>query len=149
MAEGSWIRIKATRVNLDATTVNSIIKTVLGRKAVSITQQPDVRKDIGEAYIEAVTPLVPKRSGDLRESGRATNDGRVYWSSVHRGYNYAYNVFDENYARWGPGETYVNPSTTGTHPRWTDKMKHGTREYKKFLEDATDIIIDAARKGLL
>jgi hypothetical protein len=84
MAEGSRIRIKATRVNLDATTVNSIIKTVLGRKAVSITQQRDVRKDIGEAYIEAVTPLVPKRSGDLREPGRATDDGRVYWSSVHR-----------------------------------------------------------------
>lgn len=142
MAGGSWIRIGAVDAHLDARTVNSIIKEVLGKRAVSITQKPELRQAIGEKFVEAVTPFVPMKSGDLRDSGRATDDGRVYWTSVHRGYNYAYNVYDPDGMRWPDGQ-YRKPSTPNTYPRWVEKVQPGTAEYESFINNITPIIQEA------
>ena len=146
MSEGSWVRIGATRVHLDAQTVNGIIKNAVGKIGVSVTQMPSLREDIGNAYLKAVTPFVPMKTKDedadnLRKSGRATDDGRVYWTAINsRGDNYASYVFDEDETRW-PGEaTYANPSTEGTDPRWIRNVQPGTDAYKGFIAEATEII---------
>lgn len=148
MAEGSWIRVNAVDANLDAKTVNAIIKEALGKRAASITQMPELRKKIGEAYIEVVTPFVPMSNkkgtaGQLRESARATDDGRVYWTAIGNGvsydFNYASTVYDEDGTRW-PGGQYKKPTTPDTVPRWTEKIQPGTAEYDVFLRKVTDIV---------
>ena len=143
MAENSWIRIGAIDAHLDARTVNSIIKNALGQRAISVTQMPELRREIGEAFIEVVTPFVPKKSGDLRDSGRATDDGRVYWTAMNKGFNYAQYVYDEDGDRWGP-EGYKNPTTKDpvlTVPRWVEKVQPGTAEWNAFINKVTPIII--------
>ena len=146
MAEGSWIRVNAVDAHLDARTVNSIIKEVLGKKAKSITQMPELRQKIGEAYLRAVTPFVPMKTGALRESGRATSDGRLYWTAVapahgDDGYdfNYASTVYDQDSVRWGP-EGYDDPTTEGTHPRWVEQVQPGTEAYTGFIAEVTDLV---------
>lgn len=154
MAEGSWIRINAVDAHLDARTVNSIIKEALGHKASSITQMPDLRQEVGEAYLKAVTPFVPMSNkkgtaGQLRESGRATDDGRVYWTAVGDGvsydFNYASTVYDEYSIKWPSGE-YKKPTTLGTYPRWTEKVQPGTAEWDAFITDVTFIVRRAFAK---
>lgn len=148
MAEGSWIRIGAVKANLDARTVNSIVKEALGRKAISITQQPDLRKQVGEQFVDAVSKFVPKKTGALVGSGRATDDGRVYWTAVNKyGDNYAGYVYDIEETRW-PNGTYANPSTENTYPQWIEKVQPGTDEYESFLTNAREVIIDAFRREL-
>lgn len=155
MAKSSWIRVQATKVHLDATTVNAIIKDTLKREAESITQNPELRRAIGEAYIDVVTPFVPQSrqetSGQLRESGRATDDGRVYWTAINpkTGYNYAYYAFDELEENW-PGGEYAKPNTDFTYPRWTDHVQPdaGNDAYDAFLLKAREAIIEAFRRDL-
>ena len=152
MAEGSWIRIGALDAHLDAKTVNSIIEKALGQRAVSVTQTPEVRRRVGEAYLEVVTPFVPKSNkptaGQLRDSGRATDDGRVYWTAVGDGvsydYNYASHVYDEDSERWGP-EGYKKPTTEGTVPRWTEKVQPHTKEWEVFVSKVATIVKEAFR----
>lgn len=145
MAEGSWIRIGAVKAGLDAKTVNAIIKDALGKRAVSVTQKPELRQAIGEEFIGAVTPFVPMKSGQLRESGRATTDGRVYWTATNKGYNYAHNVYDPDGVRWPDGH-YAKPTTQGTYPRWVEHMQPGTAEYSAFINAITPIIKEAFAK---
>lgn len=154
MAEGSFVRVKATKVNLDARTINPIIEKALGKRAISVTQKPELRKKIGEEYLAAVTPFVPEgATGQLRESGRATDDGRVYWTAVRPSsgeegsyaYNYAASAYDEKYRRWGKDETYVAPHTDGTHPRWTEKVQPGTPEWAAFVNKIQEDIVEAFR----
>ena len=143
MAEGSWIRINAVDANLDAKTVNKIIETVLTERAISITQKPELRQAIGREFIKAVTPFVPYKSGDLSRSGEATTDGRVYWTSVHNGYNYASRLYDEDEELWGP-EGYTNPTRTvhkDPQPRWVERVHPGTAEWAAFVNNITPIII--------
>lgn len=155
MADGSWIRIKATEVHLDAQTVNSIIEVALGKRAMSVTQKPELRQAIGEKYIEAVTPFVPYKqrkdqdpgdtTGHLRASGRATTDGRVYWTAINsRGQNYAGYVYDPDETRW-PDGTYANPSTKNpmTYPQWVKQVQPGSQEYSDFITNITPIIREA------
>lgn len=142
MSKGSWIRISAIDANLDAKTVNGIIKTALKQKAESVTKTPELRQAIGEEFVEAVTPFVPMKSGDLRASGRATDDGRVYWTSVHRGYNYANKVYDEDGLLWPDGK-YKKPSTPNTFPQWVIKVQPHTKEWEAFVNNITPIIKEA------
>ena len=157
MAKGSWIRIGAVKMGLDAKTVNQIITEALGKKAVSITQKPEFRQRIGEAYIDAVTPFVPKKTGALRQSARATTDGRVYWTAISssktededgelgESYNYAYSTYDPKGVRWPDGE-YKKPTTKGTYPRWTEKVRPGTAEYEAFANNIKTMIIEEFAK---
>lgn len=142
MSKGSWIRISAVDANLDAKTVNSIITKALKQKAESITKAPELRQEIGQKFVEAVTPFVPMKSGDLRESGRATDDGRVYWTSVHREYNYANKLYDEYGVLW-PDGNYKKPSTPGTYPQWVTKVQPGTPEWDAFVNSITPVIKEA------
>ena len=148
MAEGSWIRIGAVDAHLDAKTVNSIIKEALGRRAISITQKPDLRREIGEEFLAAVEPFVPMKTGQLRASGRATTDGRLYWTAVKTAksedgydFNYAETVYDPvDPYKWPTGE-YKKPSTPGTYPRWVEKVQPGTPAWDAFVNNITPIII--------
>lgn len=143
MAGGSWIRINAVDAHLDAQTINSIIETTLGNRAKSITQTPDVRQKVGEALIAEVYDYIPKKSGLLSISGRATPDGRIYWTAIdERGYNYAAAVYDNDGTRWPDGE-YANPSTDGTYPRWVEKLQPNTDEWEAFVNRVTPIIKEA------
>lgn len=139
MAESSWIRINAIDANLDARTINLIIKEALGKKVVSITQMPELRREIGEAFIEVVTPFVPKKSGTLAEQGHATDDGRVFWSATNKGYNYAATVYDADGDMW-PDGTYKKPTTPGTYPRWVEKVQPGTPEWDVFTSKVAEIV---------
>ena len=142
MSKGSWIRISAMDANLDAKTVNSIITKALKQKAESVTKAPELRQEIGEAFVEAVTPFVPKKTGALRESGRATDDGRVYWTAVNKGFNYASHVYDQDGYMWPSGE-YKKPTTEGTYPQWVTKVQPGTPEWDAFVNNITPIIKEA------
>lgn len=153
MADSGWIRIKATTTNLDAKTVNKIIEEALSKRAISITQMPELRQQIGEEFIAAVKPFIPYKTGDLSDSGTATPDGRVYWTSVHNGYNYASRLYDEDSEMWGP-TGYVNP-TKGKYPgpeihdpqpRWVERVQPGTKEYEAFVNNIKPLIIDAFRR---
>lgn len=147
MAEGSWIRINAVDARLDATTVNAIIKTALGKKAISITKKPELRREIGEELLRTVTPFVPMKSGALRASGRATDDGRLYWTAIapahgDEGYefNYASHVYDPNSEIWPEGE-YKKPSTPNTYPRWVKMVTNDPQQWGIFVNNITPIII--------
>jgi hypothetical protein len=140
---GSWIRIGAIDAHLDARTVNAIIKEALGRRAESVTQKPELRQTIGQEYVYAVTPFVPMKHGDLRESGSATTDGRVYWTATNRGYNYAAIQYETQ---------YNNYTTPGTGPYWTEKMSPNSPEFRADVYDAfrnniIPIIVEAFREN--
>ena len=151
MASGSWIRINAVDARLDAKTVNAIIKEALGKKAVSITQKPELRQAIGQEFVRAVTPFVPMKTGALRQSGKATTDGRVYWSAVRTttsedgeesaGYNYAASTYDAEGVRWPSGE-YKKPSTLNTYPRWVEAFLADTSKYDAFKNNIIPIIVE-------
>lgn len=148
MAEGAWIRVNAVDAHLDARTVNDIIETALKKRTESITQRPALRKSIGELYLEEVTPFVPKKSGQLRKSGYATDDGRVYWTAIGDGvsydYNYASKVYDEDGDMW-PGGEYNNPTTDFTYPRWTEKVRPDTDKWNNFTRNVADRIKEEFR----
>jgi hypothetical protein len=150
-AKGSWIRISARTAHLDAITIKAIIKDELGRKAISVTQKPELRQAIGEEFLKAVTPFVPMNTGALRESGRATDDGRLYWTAVRPAnpenensyaYNYAKYAFDPDKIFWPNGE-YNEPRTEGTYPRWVEKVHPGTPEWEAFVNNILPIIKEA------
>lgn len=155
MASGSWIRIGAVKAHLDAKTVNAIVEGALGKKAASITQKPELRRAIGQEFVRAVTPFVPMKTGALRKSGKATTDGRVYWSAVRTttsedgeesaGYNYAASTYDAEGIRWPSGE-YRKPSTPNTYPRWVEKVQPGTPEYAAFVNNIIPIIVEEFNK---
>lgn len=114
-----WIRLGAVDVHLDARTMNAEVKRILGRKAESVTKSPDLRSIIGTLYVNQVTPYVPKKTGRLRQSGRGTSDGRVYWSTPYAEVQY-YTQFNH----------YTTP---GTGPFWTENVKPGTPEWDDFI----------------
>ena len=152
MAKNSYIRIKSVDAHLDARTVNPIIEDVLVKRAISITQKPYVRKQIGEAFVDVVTPFVPYKSGKLSMQGGATNDGRVFWSATNKGFDYASYVYDEYSERWGPAG-YVHPtrgkSPDPNHdpqPRWVERVHPGTKEWSIFIDNITPIIKEAFAK---
>ncbi len=146
MADGSWIRIGAIDANLDAKTVNAIIRAALGKRALSVTQMPELRKEIGEAFLKQVTPFIPCKTGLLREQGHATTDGRVYWTATRDAtensgsFNYAATVYDQDGDLW-PGGHYKKPTTPGTYPRWVEKVQPGTAEWDAFINNITPVII--------
>ena len=160
MANGSWIRIGAVDARLDAKTINPIITAALGKRVESITQKPALRKAIGEEFVRAVTPFVPMKTGALRKSGRATDDGRVYWTAVrtsasedgeeNAGFNYAASTYDAEAIRWGgpitePG-TYKKPSTPDTHPRWIYSVLNDQAQYAAFVNNIIPIIVEEFNK---
>ena len=150
-AKGSWIRIKATEAHLDATTVNAIITDALGRKAISVTQKPELRKAIGQELLEQVTPFVPEFTGKLRKSGRVTDDGRLYWTAVRPPYsnegsyafNYANITYDPDAYQWPEGTTYARPHTDDTHPRWMKKVTDDPSQWNAFVLSITPLIKEA------
>lgn len=145
MASGSYVRIKATQVHLDAKSLNRIIEEVVGRKVESVTKHPELRKTIGRIYIEHVTPYVPMKSGKLRDSAWATDDGRVHWT--------AQNLEDAhhfNYANIQYTNEYNNYTTPGTGPYWTDKVSPDNTEngeWASFVQDITPCIIKEVNNG--
>jgi hypothetical protein len=151
MSGGSWIRINAVAAHLDAKTVNAIVAEALGKRAVSITKKPELRQAIGQEFVRAVTPFVPMKTGALRQSGKATTDGRVYWSAVRTttsedgeesaGYNYAASTYDAEGVRWPSGE-YKKPSTPNTYPRWVEKFLEEPSRYDAFKNNIIPIIVE-------
>ena len=134
MSSGSWVRIGAVKAHLDAKTMNKIVTDVLGRKADSVTKDPDLRRDIGDEFVRVVTPYVPMDTGRLRESGRATTDGRLYWTAIDpiTGENYASKQYYTQYRRY---------TTPGTGPFWVEKVQPGTPEWDNdFISAITPII---------
>lgn len=149
-AKGSWIRIKSVDAHLNAKTVNEIVKTALRREVISVTQKPELRKAIGEEFVWAVTPFVPKKTGQLYKSGRATDDGRVYWSAVRPGtgeegsydFNYASITYDQDGTKWPNGE-YNNPTTPETYPQWVKKVTEDPAQWEAFVLSITPLIKEA------
>lgn len=145
MAEGSWIRIGAVDARLDADTINPIIKAELGKRAISITQKPELRQKIGEELLRVVTPFVPvskeQKPEHLCMTGRATEDGRLYWSAVNdRGYNYAAAVYDKDGDRW-PGGKYSHSESTKTYPQWVTHVTNDSQQWNAFVNAIIPLIV--------
>lgn len=124
-------RVSATKIGLDAANINKEIQKILGKKVRSITQDPDLRKRIGQAYVTQVTPYVPIRTGKLRKSGRGTSDGRVTWSAVAHRKSGRYKTFD--YAYW---QFHFGPKKN-----WTENVQPETPDWDKFIKRITPMII--------
>ena len=121
---------------------NARIKAILKRKAESITKNEPLRQALGEIYLQRVNKYVPKKTGYLRDSASVTTRGRVMWSAVKRGYNYA----DIQYVT-----QYKHYTTAGTGPYWTDKIhpENGPDEWRKFVNSRTvrALILEAYKNG--
>lgn len=124
-------RVSATKIGLDAATINKQIEQILGRKAQSITRDPDLRKRIGQEYVKQVTPYVPVKTEKLRRSGRGTSDGRVTWSAIARRKSGRYKEFD--YAYW---QFHFGPKKN-----WTENVQPGTPDWEVFIQRITPIIL--------
>lgn len=135
-----WVRLNANSTGLASSELNSIIQEIIQRKSQSVTKNPQLRQQIGQEYLVAVDPFIPKNSGRLRESGRATTDGRVYWSAVNprNGYNYTQDAYTTEYA---------NPTTPGTHPYWNEYVTEGTDAWDSFISAITPYIVEAYKNG--
>lgn len=130
--EYTWLRIGARDVHLDAKTLNPIIRQALNRKVQSITADPTLRQLIGEAYLRAVKDYIPRKTGALQESGRAMDDGRVYWNAFYAVFQYE-------------GENYNHPVRYPGHmptAYWTERVRPGTPDWERFVEDIKPIIIE-------
>lgn len=138
MAGGAWVRLTVLKAN----DINKQIKEILGRKADSVTKNPDLRMYMNYMYLEAVTPYVPMRTGNLRH-GYVTNDGRIIWSAHHKGYDYA----DIQYRPEDYETEYINYTTPGTGPHWTDNVQPGTEAWANFIEDVAPEIKRAYKNG--
>lgn len=123
----SGLRIGSINCALDARSVNAIVAEALGRKAQSVTKMPDLRKEIGEQYIELVTPYVPKKTGKLRDHAYATGDGRLIWTAP-----YAEKQYTTQYSHY---------TTPGTGPYWTNYVQPGTPGYSAFIDAIQPLII--------
>lgn len=145
MAEGSWLRINAVEARLDASTINDIVATELGKRAISITQRPELRRLVGEELLKLVTPFVPvsnDKGYHLWLSGRATEDGRLYWTAVNeRGDDYASYVYDKDKIRWDGN--YANPTTEGTYPQWVERVTDDPEQWETFITNITPLIKEA------
>ena len=134
MSGGSWVRIGAVTANLNAKRMNEIIKNVMGEKMQSVTKDPDLRQEIGEEFARVVTKYVPMKTGALRMSGRATSDGRLYWSAINPNSGY-------NYAEIQYYTQYNNYTTDGTGPYWVERVHPGTNDWDNdFIPAITPII---------
>lgn len=129
----SGIRINAMDLHLDARSVNAIVKDVLGRKAQTVTKNPDLRKEIGEQFIETVTPYVPKKTGKLRDHAYATSDGRIWWTAEYAGYQH-----DTQYQHY---------TTPGTGPNWEQYATPDGKDFQLFLDAITPIIMRRFNDG--
>lgn len=137
MAEGSWVRVTA----VPASVINARIKEILGRKEESVTKNPELRRSINEIYIQTVTKYVPYKTGKLLSSAYITSDGRIIWSAVDKGYDYA-------------GIQYTNETfkhLDGRTAYWTENVKPETDENgawsKEFIPRITNLITQAYKNG--
>lgn len=137
------VRIGVKSTGLGAKSINGVIEEILGQRAKSVTQMPDLRKDIGRVYIQAVTPYVPKMTGRLRNSAFASNDGRVTWSAVNSqtGENYAYDQYTNTRYR----HKVING--VQTQAWWTNAVMPDEPGWEDFIEQITPMIKERFENG--
>lgn len=142
-SKGFRIRINAIEAHMDAKTINSIITEVMGKRVTSITQDPDLRQDIGTAYVAQTSKYVPMSAegGKLRMSGHAEKDGRVYWTAIdpRNGYNYAMVQYRGGYTTaTGQAVIFKDYTTPGTGANWDAAMRKNS--WPDFIADITPLI---------
>ena len=129
------IQISSGITSIYAKEVNARIQEIINRKAESVTKNESLRQAIGYKYLEYVTPYVPMSkgkptSGRLRKSGNVTTRGRVFWSAINRGVNYANIQYNTQYEHY---------TTANTGPYWTEhvnpKTDVGKNNWKNFIHD--------------
>lgn len=125
-----------------ARSINDAIEEILGRKEQSITKNPELRHYINEQYLDAVTPFVPlsnkEKDHHLRDAF-ITNDGRIVWSAVNKGFNYAYIQHITQYAHY---------TTDGTGPYWEEQVAPGTDTWKNiFIPSITERVQQEYKNG--
>ena len=124
------LRISAVNAHLDSHTINPIIKEALLGRAERIAKNPDLRKDVGETYVNTVYPFIPYKTGQLANSGGATRDGRVYWSAKNPNTGVQY-APDQYY-----NTSYKHPSRYPGHmpqAKWTEAVAPGTPAWDNFV----------------
>lgn len=130
---GDWVRVTA----VSAKVINDRIEEILHRKEESVTKNPELRKAINEVYIETVTKYVPYRTGKLLSSAHTTSDGRIIWSAVDKGYNYA-RIQYEN-------ETFKHLDNRTAY--WTENVQPDTYDWDKVFIPRVDKLIKRAYKN--
>lgn len=153
MAEGgAWVRLTVLKAN----DINAQIKAILSRKAESITKNPDLRKFINEQYKEVVMPYVPmsneEKAHHLKDA-YVTKDGRIIWSAVNRGYNYAMIQYEtpstSDPDKKGSGMYYHPKRYEGHEPTdyWTNMVQPKTDAWEDFVERITPEITRVYKNG--
>lgn len=129
--QGNGVRIRATVAGLDIGTLNSYFREL----GVRVINDRDLRTTIGLRYLQQVTPYVPKKTGVLRASGRAENDGRIHWiaNNPDDGFDYAAQQYVTEYGHY---------TTPNTGPYWVERVQPGTTDYNIFLDRITPYVID-------
>lgn len=138
MAWNELVRVGKTAVHLDANTWNKIIRAELGRKAQSITNNPDLRREIAERMLGSITKYVPMKTGKLRGSGQVTADGRLIWYAIHNGIDYATIQYETQYAHY---------TTSGTGPYWDEVFVEKDWEDFKQRDDIIALIKKAYKES--
>ena len=134
MSTGSWVRITP----IYARAVNAEIKAIINRKVESVTHNTELRRRIGEVYIQTVTKYVPYKTGKLISSAFTTSDGRVIWSAFNKGYDYAH-------------IQYISTGFEHEEPRtayWTYEVQPGTDDWDYvFIPKMRDLITKTYKNG--
>lgn len=144
----SYLQIGVVQLKLDARTMNSEIKRVLGHKAESITKHPDLRRDIAQVFLDMVEKYVPmskgkptsghlRAGGHVESGGHSGGDARLVWFATDRGFDYATQQFYNQYNHY---------TTPGTGSNWTGALIDN--EWAEYLAAIEPLILEAYKEGL-
>ena len=122
-----WLRIGAVEAQLDARSINAIIRKHIDKKAQTVTKDPALRKELGEVMIKLATPYVPMKTGKLRNHAYATKDGRLIWDAHSpKGFDYASQQYYHLYKHY---------TTPNTGPYWVDQVN-----YSVFIQEILPLL---------
>lgn len=133
------------RLRLYASDVRRAVKERVQKPIIALTKNPDVMRQIGNKAIKIVTPYVPMKSGDLRDSAYVRQTSRatqLVWGhpSVGKTYQYASYQHDADDSNW-------KRTTEGTKSNWTEEIMPGSSGFEELADYAASIVVKEIKRG--
>lgn len=133
------------RLRVYASDIRNAVKQRVEKPIIALTKNPDVMRQIADKAIEIVTPYVPMKSGDLRDSAYVRQTSRVtqlVWGhpSVGKTYQYAGYQHDADDSNW-------KRTTTGTKSNWTEEITPGSPGFEELADYAASIVVKEIKRG--
>ncbi len=132
------------RIRVYASDIRSAVKQRVEKPIIALTKNPDVMRQIANKAIEIVTPYVPMKSGDLRDSAYVRQTSRatqLVWGhpSVGKTYQYAGYQHDADDSNW-------KRTTAGTKSNWTEEIAPGSPGFEELADYAAGIIVKEIKR---